>query len=302
MNKNNLGSKLFDNINIIFFLIVGIVTVFPFWNIAVVSLNDPTDAMRGGLFLWPREFTLTCYKYILSTNNNLLHAFSMSVLRTVVGTILGVICTTILSYTLSRKDFIARKLFSRMFIMSMYFSGGLIPIYILFKELHLTNNFLTYVIPPFMGTPGLVGAYFLIIMRTFIQDIPESLQEAATIDGANDFQIFYKVILPLCTPVIATIALFIAVAQWSSWQDTYFFAPTSKLLTTMQYEMQKILAGDIQQVTAAQIHDASARKITVTPQAVQDSVIVLATVPILVVYPFVQKYFVSGLTIGAVKE
>lgn len=300
--RRDTNSRMFNTANVILLAVIGFVTLYPFWNIAVISLNDPTDAMRGGLFLWPRMFSMVCYKYILTTNNSLLHAFAISILRTVTGTVLGVFCTTILAYTISRRDFIARKLFSRMFVISMYFSGGLIPVYILFRQLHLMNNFLVYIIPPFMATPGLVSAFYLLIMRSFMQDIPESLQEAAIIEGANDFQIFYKVVLPLCTPVVATIALYIAVAQWGSWQDTYFFAPTSRTLTTLQFEMQKILAGDIQQVTASQIHDISERAVTLTPQAVQDSIIVIATVPILAVYPFMQRYFVSGLTIGAVKE
>lgn len=301
--KNRLtGGKIFDTANIVLFALIGFITLYPFWNITIISLNDPGDAIRGGLFLWPREFSVICYKYIFTTNSSLLHAFLISVLRMITGTVLGVSCTTILAYTLSRKNFIARKLFSRMFILSMYFSGGLIPIYILFKQLHLMNNFLVYIIPPFMTTPGLVSAFYLIIMRSFMQEIPESLHEAAIIDGANDFQIFYKIIFPLCIPVIATIALYIAVAQWGSWQDSYFFAPTSRALTTLQFEMQKILAGSIQQVTASQLHDISERAVTLTPQAVQDSIIVIATVPILIVYPFLQKFFVSGLTIGAVKE
>jgi len=300
MNRR-FGSRTFDIINISFFVIVGFLTLYPFWNILVLSFNDATDAMTGGIYLWPREFSLSCYQYIFTSDKNLPIAFFNSVLRTVLGTALSVLSTTLVSYVLSRKDFVARRLFSTLFIISMYFSGGLIPFYILIKQLHLMNNFLVYIIPPFMSTPGLISAFYLIIMRTFIQDIPPSLQEAASVDGANDFQIFAKIIFPLCKPVVATIALFIAVAQWSSWQDTYFFTSMSPNLTTLQFEMVKIIT-QASSLTNMQYVGPGASQVSITPTAIQDCIIIIATVPILVIYPFLQKYFVTGLTIGAVKE
>lgn len=299
--SRRFGSKTFDVINIIFFTIIGFVTLYPFWNILVLSLNNPVDAATGGIFFWPREFSLSSYQYIFMSDHALLRAFGVSVTRTVLGTVLSVFSTTMISYVLSRKEFVARKLFTTLFIVSMYFSGGLIPFYILIKQLHLMNNFLVYIIPPFMSTPGLVSAFYLIIMRTFIQDIPSSLQEAASVDGANDFQIFAKIIFPLCTPVIATIALFIAVAQWSSWQDTYYFASNSTALTTLQFEMVKIIT-QASSLTNLQYVGTGSTEVSITPTAIQDCIIIVATIPILIVYPFLQKYFVSGLTIGAVKE
>ena len=300
MNKK-FGSKAFDVFNIILFVIIGFVTLFPFWNIAVISLNEPLDAMKGGLLFWPRHFTIDSYVYIFTSNKELIHAFFISVLRTLIGTVFNVVCTTMLAYALSRRDFIARKLFRKMFVVSMYFSGGLIPFFILMKQLHFINNFWVYIIPPF-SAPGLVSAFYLIIMISFIQDIPESLQEAAKIDGANDFKIFYTVIIPLCKPAVATIALFVAVGQWGAWQDTFFFASNMRSLSTLQFEMQKILYDGVQQMTSSQIHEISQNTKTMTPQAIQNSIIVIATIPILLVYPFLQKYFVSGLTIGGVKE
>ena len=205
MNKK-FGSKAFDVFNIIIFVIIGFVTLFPFWNIAVISLNEPLDAMKGGLLFWPRHFTIDSYVYIFTSNKELIHAFFISVLRTLIGTVFNVVCTTMLAYALSRRDFIARKLFRKMFVVSMYFSGGLIPFFILMKQLHFINNFWVYIIPPF-SAPGLVSAFYLIIMISFIQDIPQSLQEAAKIDGANRYQCIQCITLPALKPTIITLLL-----------------------------------------------------------------------------------------------
>ena len=294
--KLNPSSRIFEIVNTTFFVVIAFMTLYPFWNVAVISLNDPMDTLSGGIFFWPREFSLFSYQTIFYGNSELLRAFWNSVARTLIGTGLSVFATTLMAYVLSRKDFIAKKLFTGIFMMTMYINGGLIPTYVLFRQLGLMNNFLVYILPT------IISAFYLLIMKSFMQDIPESLKEAAIIDGANDFQIFMKVIIPICTPVIATIALYVAVYQWGSWQDTYFFASREKSLTTLQYEMVKIINQASAQKSSEQVREQAQRGMSTTPESIQAAIIMIATIPILAVYPFLQKYFVKGLTLGAVKE
>ncbi|MGF9911825.1 carbohydrate ABC transporter permease [Paenibacillus ehimensis] len=277
-------------------IFVGIVTIYPFLNILAISFNEAMDTVRGGIYLWPRVFTWENYKQIY-TYNNLLVAFQNSVLRTVIGTALGVLSSAMVAYVLSRKDFVARKQVSLIFVLTLYFSGGLIPTYMLMRDLHLMNTFWVYILP------GLVNAWNIFVIRSFMEGLPISLQESAKLDGANDLTIFFKIVLPLCKPVLATIALFIAVGQWNSWFDTFLYNSTSEHLSTLQYELMKILAN----TTAGSSNASVARSgnpslaAQVTPESIRASITMVATLPILLVYPFLQKYFVKGLTLGAVK-
>ncbi|MDO3677120.1 carbohydrate ABC transporter permease [Paenibacillus ehimensis] len=295
-----IGTKVsdyvFDLFLYLFMIFVGIVTIYPFLNILAISFNEAMDTVRGGIYLWPRVFTWENYKQIY-TYNNLLVAFQNSVLRTVIGTALGVLSSAMVAYVLSRKDFVARKQVSLIFVLTLYFSGGLIPTYMLMRDLHLMNTFWVYILP------GLVNAWNIFVIRSFMEGLPISLQESAKLDGANDLTIFFKIVLPLCKPVLATIALFIAVGQWNSWFDTFLYNSTSEHLSTLQYELMKILAN----TTAGSSNASVARSgnpslaAQVTPESIRASITMVATLPILLVYPFLQKYFVKGLTLGAVK-
>lgn len=290
--KNSRRSEnALDYVLLVFCLLLIVMTVYPFLNVLAISLNDPIDTMRNINFIIPRKFTLSNYIYIFE-ENNLGGAFLMSVLRTVTGTAAGVICTAMLAYVLSRKDFYFNKLFTVLFIITMYVSGGMIPEYLLItRTLHLNNNFLVYIIP------GLIWVYNVILMRSFIEGLPPALQEAAKIDGANDFIVWAKIILPLCTPTIATVALFMAVGQWNSFMDTYLYA---RDLPTLQYVLYEIMESATikvdPHVQASQLQSA------VSPMSVRMAITIVATVPILIVYPFLQKYFVGGMTLGAVKD
>lgn len=284
-------SKAFDYVLLVFCLLLIVITVYPFLNVLAISLNDSMDTMRNVNFIIPRKFTLSNYTYIFK-ENNLGSAFAMSVLRTVLGTAIGVICTAMLAYVLSRKDFYFNKPFTILFIITMYVSGGMIPEYLLLtRTLKLSNNFWVYIIP------GLVWVYNVILMRSFIEGLPIALQEAAKLDGANDFTIWLKVILPLCTPSLATVALFVAVGQWNSFMDTYLYA---RNLPTLQYVLYEIMEQATIQIDP---HASSSQlKNAVSPMSVRMAITIVATVPILVVYPFLQKYFVGGMTLGAVKD
>lgn len=290
IKNNSKGEKAFDYVLAVIFVLIIAMTVYPFLNVLAISLNDPMDTMRNVNFIIPRVFSVSNYIYVF-TENNLGGPFVMSVVRTLIGTLVGVICTAMLSYVLSRKDFYFNKLFTMLFIVTMYVSGGMIPEYLLImRTLKLGNNFLVYIIP------GLIWVYNMILVRSFIDGLPSALQEAAQLDGANDFQIWYKVVMPLCTPVIATIALYYAVGQWNSFMDTYLYA---KELPTLQYKLYEIMSQATMQLDT---HTTTNATQAVTPMAIRMAVTVVATVPIIVVYPFVQKYFVGGMTLGAVKN
>lgn len=291
IKKMKKHEKLVDYVLAVFCVLMIVITLYPFLNVLAISLNDPMDTMRNVNFIIPRKFTLSNYIYVF-TENNLGKPFLMSVLRTVIGTGASVICTAMLAYVLSRKDFYFNKSFTVIFIITMYVSGGMIPEYLLLtRTLKMGNSFWVYIVP------GLIWVYNVILMRSFIEGLPTALQEAAKIDGANDFVIWLKVILPLCLPSLATVALFYAVGQWNSFMDTYLYA---RELPTLQYVLYEIMEkATIKIDPHAQTEQL---KNAVSPLSVRMAITIIATVPILVVYPFLQKYFVGGMTLGAVKD
>lgn len=291
IKNTSKGEKIFDYVLLIIFLFIIMITVYPFLNVLAISLNDPMDTMRNVNFIIPRVFSVSNYVYVF-TENDLGAPFLMSVVRTLIGTAVGVICTAMLSYVLSRKDFYFNKLFTMLFIITMYVSGGMIPEYLLLtRTLHMGNNFLVYIIP------GMIWVYNVILMRSFIEALPMALQEAAKIDGANDFLIWAKIILPLCAPSLATVALFVAVGQWNSFMDTYLYA---RNLPTLQYVLYEIMEKATIKIDPHA--PAGTLQNAVSPMSVRMAITVIATVPILIVYPFLQKYFVGGMTVGAVKD
>ena len=281
---------------VIFMLYVVIVTLYPFLNILAKSFNDPIDTVKGGIHILPREFTVDNYVSLFEGGSNLPAAFRMSVLRTVIGTVTGVLCCAMFAFPLSRSDFMFRNFFTVMLVITMYIGGGLIPDFLLMTRLGLYGSFWVYIIP------WLINAFNVIIIRAYIDTIPASLQESARIDGANDIGIFFKIILPLCKPVLATIALFIAVGQWNSWFDTYLYARDTPALSTLQFELMKVLDSAASMGSQVDIYSEGLRQARRNPEALKMAITIIATVPILVVYPFLQKYFVSGITLGAVKE
>jgi putative aldouronate transport system permease protein len=292
MNRKTLT----DILILVFMCLVIIVTLYPFLNITAKSFNDPIDTVKGGVTILPRVFTVSNYTGLFEAGSNLPAAFRMSVLRTLVGTFFGVLCCAMFAFTLSRADFMFRRIFTILLVITMYVGGGLIPDYILIRNLGLINNFWVYIIP------GLINAFNVIVIRAYIDTIPLSLQESAKIDGANDLSIFFKIIFPLCKPVLATVALFIAVGQWNSWFDTYLYARAAKWLSTLQYEMVKILDSAQAIGSNVDIYSEGLRSTKRNPEALKMAITVIATLPILAVYPFLQRYFVSGITLGAVKE
>ncbi len=296
LRYNSLGDQVFDTCNIIFMLLLVIVTLYPFINMFAISFNDANDAIKGGIYLWPRMWTWSNYQYIFN-ESAIYHSTFISVIRTVLGTVISVFCTAMLAYTLSRQDYVLRKFVTMFFVFTMYFSGGLIPGYLLIKNLGLTDSFWVYIIP------GIIGVFNMIVIRSFIEGLPEGILESARIDGAGEFTTFLRVVLPLTVPSLATVSLFVAVGQWNSWFDVFLYNSSNQQLSTLQYELMKILQTSNTATTqsAADVYAQSSSTHTVTPTSIRATMTIVASVPILMVYPFVQKYFVQGMTVGGVK-
>ncbi|MGO4495295.1 carbohydrate ABC transporter permease [Paenibacillus sp. 2RAB27] len=289
---------LFHTINGIFMLVLAIVTLYPFLHTLTISFNEGNDALRGGIYIWPRSWSLQNYKAIF-LSGTIYHAAWISVARTITTTVIGVFLTTMLAYTLAQPHYLFRKIIGLIFVLTMYFNAGLIPNYFLIKSLGLLNNFWVYVLP------GMVNAFNLIVIRTYIRTLPSGLVESAKMDGAGDFTIFIRIIFPLCTPVLATIALFIAVGSWNSWFDTFLYASSDLKLSTLQYEMMKLLGSTMSSNNDPGLMagaNANQTKAMVTPSSIRAAITIVAAVPILFVYPFLQRYFIVGMNLGSVKE
>ncbi|WP_139903062.1 carbohydrate ABC transporter permease [Clostridium thermarum] len=301
--KMKLGDRIFNIFNAIFMLALVVVTLYPFLNTLAISFNDASDTMRGGIYIWPRRWTLFNYESIFA-NGYVYRAFFVSVARTVLSTVLNLFFTAMLAYTLSRKEYVFRKFITVVFVLTMYFNAGLIPGYFLIKRLGLINSFWVYVIP------SMIGAFNLIVIRTYIKSLPDSMVEAAKIDGAGEFKIFMQVIFPLCKPVLAVVGLFVAVGAWNTWFDTFLYNSSKQHLSTLQYELMKVLATSMStSATASAVQGSIAARSggsqlsnSVTPQSIRAAITIVAATPILLVYPFLQKYFVVGINVGSVKE
>ena len=300
--KTLLSNLIFDVIIYLTLIFVVIVTVYPFWNTLALSFNDGLDSLKGGITFFPRKFTIKNYSNLFETDY-IFKAGLISVSRTILQTVLNVFCTSMLAYSLSRKEFVLKKSLTAVIVISMYVNAGLIPGYMLTKKLGLLNNYLVYIIP------NLIDAFNFILVRTYINGLPDSFVESARIDGANEFKIFLQIIMPLIIPSIAMTCLFVAVNAWNSWFDTYLYTSGKKNLHSLQYVLMSFLQASQQQSNSASNANAlavaaasGASAAQVTPVAIRASITTVATVPILIVYPFVQKYFVTGMTIGGVKE
>lgn len=291
--KTSVWDKIFVVCNTLFMVAFVVITLYPVLNTLAISFNDGTDALRGGIYLWPRRFTLKNYITVLQKNNLITGAY-ITVARTVIGTILALFANAMLAFIVSRKRFMFKKQLSLFWVITMYVNGGMIPTFLVYKGLGLTNSFWVYVIP------GMFSAFNMLVIRTYMNGIPDSLEESAQLDGAGYMTIFTKIISPLCKPVYATVALFVAVGQWNSWFDAMLYNRMSPQYTTLQYELMKLLSSVTNQGNSVEAMKNAAG--TVTPTSVRAAATILTMLPIICLYPFLQRYFVTGLTIGGVKE
>lgn len=298
-NRRGVDDLVFDSLNTVFMVLLCVIMLYPMLNTLAVSFNEATDTVRGGLHLWPRQFTTYNYEHVFG-EAQIIQAGIISVLRTVIGTATGVFFTAMVAYTIARQDFILRKFVTLAFVLTMYMNAGLIPTYLLMRELHLIGTFWIYIVPT------LIGVFNLIVIRSFIEGLPETIFESARIDGAGEFTQFFKIALPLAIPVIATVSLFVAVGQWNQWFDVFIYNSSRPELSTLQFELMKVLQNSNAAMSSGSASDAFAQSQsgvtnTVTPQSIRAAMTIVVSVPIIMVYPFLQKYFVKGLTLGGVK-
>lgn len=290
MSTANVSFVIINSIVLVLFCVI---TLYPILNTLAVSLNEGYDALKGGIYLLPRRFTWENY-YKVFTKDNLVTSVTVSFARTIIGTVLQMFVTALLAYVLSRKEFLFKNQLSLFYVLTMYVNGGLVPTLLLFKGLNLTNNFWVYIIP------GAISAFNMIVIRTYMNGLPDSFVESAQVDGAGHMKIFFRIILPLCKPVMATVALFIAVFQWNSWFDCMIYNMNRPDLTTMQFELQKLLSSVSMQVGSSSMMQNAAD--AVTPVSIRSASAIITALPIVVLYPLLQRYFVTGMMIGGVKE
>lgn len=287
---------VFPVVNGIILCVLMFVTLYPVLNTIAISFNDGIDAVRGSIGIVPRVFSVEAYRSLL-TDEQIYNAFFISVARTVITTILNVVLTSMLAFTLSRREYVLRRFITLAMVLTMYINAGLIPNYLLIsKTLKLGKTFWVYIIPT------MFSCFNMIVIRTYITGLPEALVESARIDGANDLRIFWQIIFPLCTPVLATVALFVAVGSWNQWFDTQLYNGSKKHLYTLQYLLKMKLATSMQSMNAANTStDALANASKSTPVTIRCAITVVSALPIMVVYPFLQRYFVTGMVLGGVK-
>lgn len=275
------------------FIILCVIIIAPFLLIVGVSLSNEKDVLVDGYRFIPKHFDLSAYQYLFSNPSAIINAYRVTITYSVIATVLGVLLMAMFAYPLSQKELPKRKAISFMLYFTMLFSGGLVPTYILIANyLKLSNTLMVYIVT------GLITPWYVFMMRTFFNDIPKEIIESALMDGANDFVIFWKFILPLSKPVLATIALFMFLAKWNDWNTALLYITDDKLVS-LQYLLQKIMKN-IELVRSSEF--AAATNVSDIPsETVRMAMVVVVAGPALVVFPFFQKYFVKGLTVGSVK-
>lgn len=298
MHSKSLGDRILSIFVYTFLILLGFSTFYPFWNALVISLNDGMDTALGGITFWPRQWSLENYNVVFQ-DERILNAFWISVMRTVVGTILSVLCTAIFAYGMTKKELIGRKYYMLMCIVTMYFAGGLIPTFLVVRGLGLMNSFWVFIIP------SLISVWNMIIFRTFFMGLPEGLEESAKMDGCGNWSTFFRIIAPLSGPVIATLGLFTAVFHWNEWFLPSIYITKEKLLP-IQSMLQQILSSNIMREQMSQLDSAAQARMSnmqsVTTKSLSLATMMVATIPIIAVYPFVQRYFVKGVLVGSLKE
>ncbi len=270
-----------------------LVTVYPIYYCLINSFNEGKDAITGGIYLWPRAFTLDNYAMVLR-NKGLLGAFGMTVLRTAVGTALSVLGVSSAAYALSRRELKGRRFYMAFGLVTLYFPTNAVYSYLLYSQIGLLDRFLVYILP------NIYQFYYIVLFFTFIGNLPPALSESAKIDGASEFTILFRVIMPLSMPVIATVALFSGVWHWNDWFHPAFFITNEGLMTLPAVLMRTMSLAQAQQELQKVISVSAAASAT-TPESVRYAMLIIAVAPVTLIYPFVQRYFVKGMMVGSVK-
>ena len=299
MKRNDsISRKIFYVCNIIFLLFMCVTVLFPYLNLLAKSFNEGSDTIKGGIWLLPRKFTLENYRNVFS-NKQFFPALGISVSRVLLSVVISVLVQFMTAYVFLNKHFYGHKAIMYYFLIPMYFSGGIICNYILYSQTGLLNNYMLYILP------GAFGVYNMIIIRSYLETLPASIRESAKVDGANDLVIAFRIIFPLSKPVLATIALWTAVGSWNDWTTTMYYITKPKLYT-LQYLLMRLLKES--EAVQSMLDEAALRGQSldiipkVTPESIQAAQLMITTIPIVITYPFLQKYFIQGMTLGAVKD
>ena len=288
----SLSSKFLRGLNFFLLIVFAFLCVYPLYFIFINSISG-ADAVVRGVYILPEDFSLEFYKSLLQMPN-IPNSIVVSVARTVLGTALTVICSSFLGYMVTQSELPMCKWVYRFVVATMYFDAGLIPWYILMVNLGLKNNFLLYILP------SAVGAYYVVLSKTYIESIPASVEESAKIDGAGVLTIYARLILPMSMPIIACLIVFCAVNQWNAWSDNFYLVSDPKL-STLQYQLYMNLANESSNVTNTTSSSSLLRSKATTELGLRYALSMLTVLPIILVYPFMQKYFVKGVMMGSLK-
>ena len=293
VKQGGIGYNVFQLVSACFFALFAFICLYPFWYVVIYALSD-TSRIAGGLTFLPKGFTLRYFGMVFQMPN-IYNAFLISVLRAVTGTALTLFFSAMFAFVLTKSRLPGRRIIYRLLVISMYIEVGLIPWYLMMRAYGLRNNFLLYILP------YAITAYYVVLIKTFIEGIPEALEEAALIDGANYFQVFTKIILPVSMPVLAAVAVFSMVGQWNSWTDNFYLVSDGKL-QTLQYMLLRLLRQTEAIAAAVRSGNTQAmRSASVSPMSIRMTTTVVTVIPVLLVYPLLQRYFVKGIMLGAVK-
>ena len=285
------ASRTFDAFNVVFMALFMFVTLYPFWYVVMVSLSDGRAVLAGKVSLWPVNFTLATYKVALS-DSSIITGFRNTVVYTVLGTFINLAMTSMCAYPLARPNLEGKKALMGFIVFTMFFSGGMVPTYLVVNQLGIIDTIWAMVLP------GAISTYNMIVMRTFFMGIPESMHESACLDGANDIQILLRIVLPVSKPIMATMLLFYAVGHWNGYMNALMYL-NSKALFPLQSILRNMVVDG--QLTNSTTEVGAGSSFEVIETTMKYATIVVSTLPIIMIYPFVQKYFVKGVMIGSIK-
>ena len=299
MKKKKASERIFDGINYTFMVLLCAACIYPFVMVLALSLNDGKDAMMGGIYLYPRMFTFDNYNKMLG-DRRLIGSLLISVYRTALGAGLAVVLNSMFAYAISKRTLPGRKFFGFFVLVPMYFSGGIIPYYIVCQSLGLINNVLVYVIP------WIFLPFYILMIRVHFLNLPDSLEESAKLEGAGYFTIFFRIVFPLSTPVLATVALLSGVMHWNDWFDGTVMVSTDRLWPLQTLLLKIVQGSDIMAYFKERNLSATgaigpSRKVAVTPESLKMTMLMITVIPIVAIYPFLQKYIIKGLLIGSIK-
>lgn len=285
--------RIINIVTAVLCILVLIVTVYPVYYCLIYSFNDGKDAAKQALYFWPRKFSLENYKIVFQ-NKAIYPAFIMTMLRSIVGTVLAVFCMAMAAYALSKDNLKGRKVYMIMGVITLYFSAGVVQSYLLYREMRLLDSFWVYILP------NIFQFYYIILFISFFRELPAALEESAQMDGAGYFTSLFKIIIPLSTPVIATVSLFVGVWHWNDWFHPAFFIQNESLMTLPAVLMRAMSLAEAQQTLQKMI--AVPSQSSTTMESVRYAMLIVSILPVTIIYPFVQKFFLKGMMLGAVKE